>query len=262
MRQYAERFTKPEQASAYDAGEYGPESYSAFIWSLQRPYLTSILQRQKNKIGKLHLLDFACGTGRVLSAVEKIADQSDGVDVSSAMIERAAAKCVNSRLLVGDIATDQALVHGPYDVITAFRFFLNTEPEVRVAALRALHSRLHPDHGFLVANVHGNARSLRHFPLMYRKWREARSKNGITKEEPMLAEIEPDEMIDVFRRGGFAVMDQLGFGLFPEFVHRMSPLRWLAQGADRISAGAALVKNIAIDLLFVCKPIKPSCANS
>lgn len=127
MIRYQERFERRATVDSYEEEEYAPGSYASFIWELQQPVLRSMLARQRETCGRVRLLNFACGTGRILSFAESQVDQSDGVDRSAAMLERAARKCRTSRLLLGDIVTDPGLANERYDVITAFRFLLNAE---------------------------------------------------------------------------------------------------------------------------------------
>ena len=120
----------------------------------------------------LPLLDFACGTGRVLAKLEPEVAVADGIDISPEMVAVARTKCTKARLQVGDILTQPELLQKNYDVITAFRFLLNVEPEIRRRALRRLREVIRAPHGLLVVNVHGNSRSLRHPAIMWRRWRE------------------------------------------------------------------------------------------
>lgn len=111
-------------------------------------------------------LDFACGTGRILSAVASRAHEACGVDVSETMLEQARTRCGHARLLLSDLTRDPADI-GRFDLITAFRFFGNAEPPLRVAALRALSARLNPG-GYLIVNNHRNRSSARNLLLSAR----------------------------------------------------------------------------------------------
>ena len=72
---YSNRFQQPDAVAAYEADEYATDSYASRIWQLERPVLERILEkfRQMNS-GPLRLLDFACGIGRVLAALEPLVD--------------------------------------------------------------------------------------------------------------------------------------------------------------------------------------------
>ena len=250
MTPYRDRFITPAQVASYDEAEYAQDSYSSFIWELQREALRAVLQQRIKLDPAARVLDFACGTGRILALLEELRLTSDGIDISPAMLERARERCPRSSLLCGDIVGQPALAAGPYDVITAFRFLLNAEPAVRRAVLGALRARLKPN-GVLITNVHGNATSLRHVPLAYRRWQRRRSRQSA--DETMLEEMTGRAARELFRSTGFEVVEQIGFGILPQVAHK-SFLRPFARAVDRQLSASALASRVGIDLLFVCRP--------
>lgn len=252
VNRYEERFQTDADVERYESAEYGRESYPSFIWELQKPILRRLIARQE-RTPQIRLLDFACGTGRILSFVEKLVDQADGVDISPSMLQRATGRCTKSRLYAGDIVADRDLANHRYDIVTAFRFLLNADISVRKAALQALRGRIDEEHGVLIANVHGNAFSLRHLPILYRKWRLRRSSSA-ADQEVMIAEMGLAEIDHLFRDCGFHIAEQFGFGITPQFVHR-TPARAVARWIDRHLAAREIAKNVSIDLLFVCRPL-------
>jgi SAM-dependent methyltransferase len=247
---YAERFQARQEVAAYDLVEYGAGSYSSRIWDLQRPMLAEILsQQQAEARHPLALLDFACGTGRVLAGIEGLVAAADGIDISPEMIAVARSKCRTARLRVGDILTQPELLPTNYDVITAFRFLLNVEPDLRRRTLRRLRQVIREPHGRLVVNVHGNSCSLRHPAIVWRRWRERARPTGA-----MLNEMSPSEARILLRECGFQVVRQFGFGLVPPTLYR-TPLRHFAFAADKSLAGDKWCADWAIDMLFVCRPV-------
>src|SRR4051812_22266369 len=131
---YASRFRNKEEVTHYDSVEYSPDSYASYIWELQKPTVKEIITNYKSP-APISLLDFACGTGRVLSYVENFVDSCDGLDISPEMAEQAKLKCSKAQIMVGNILTEQDLVSGDYDLVTMFRFLLNTEEEMRLRIL-------------------------------------------------------------------------------------------------------------------------------
>ena len=103
-------------------------------------------------------VDFACGTGRIISAVEQYATNSIGVDVSETMINEARRKCKRTEFFVQDV-TKQPLTLPTIDVATAFRFFGNAQQELRKSVLQFLHSTLRTG-GHLILNNHRNPHSV------------------------------------------------------------------------------------------------------
>jgi len=142
-----------EKGAEYEA-YYETQAWQRFLWSREREVILRILE--KYLAGKdIHLLDFACGTGRVTSFLENRVTTSTGVDVSSSMLAIARAKLKRTEIVKADITTENVLRGRTFNLITAFRFFLNAEPELRYAAIRAIVELLAED-GYLVFNNHRN----------------------------------------------------------------------------------------------------------
>jgi SAM-dependent methyltransferase len=246
---YAERFQQPADVAHYDAAEYGAESYSSHIWHWQRPVVEQVVKNfRAEHAGPVRLLDFACGTGRVLSALEPLVDTADGVDISANMVAVARGKCAKARLLVGDVLAQPELLAREYDLISCFRFLLNVEPELRGRVLRKLREVLRPPDGLLLVNVHGNSRSLRHPAIAWRHWRQH---DGQT--DAMLNEMSPAAAKRLLAESGFEIVRQFGFGMLPPTFYR-TPLRRAAAALDGALAGEHFWSDFAIDLLFVCRP--------
>jgi SAM-dependent methyltransferase len=246
---YARRFQAKDDVEYYDLKEYGAGSYSSCMWELQRPVLAETLKNhQAQVLHPLTLLDFACGTGRVTSYLESFVETVDGIDISREMVAVARKKCAKARLQVGDILAQSDLLQKKYDVITAFRFLLNVEPEIRRQALCRLREVICEPDGLLVANMHGNSRSLRHPAIVWRRWRERSQQTG-----EMLNEMSPGETRRQLRECGFQVVRQFGFGILPPTLYR-TPLRGLAFTVDKSLAGDRVYNDWAIDILFVCRP--------
>ena len=245
---YASRFQDRESVDAYESGEYAAGSYASQVWEWQRPVVAQIIQDfQHGRKAPVRLLDFACGTGRVLACVESLVDAAEGIDISENMVALARTKCRRAKLQVGDVLAQPDLLARNYDLIMAFRFLLNVEPATRLRVLRRLRKAIHPE-GRLIVNVHGNSRSLRHPAIVWRRWRKRNKPAGA-----MLNEMSSLETRALLQESGFAVVRQLGFGMLPPTLYR-TPLRPLAAAADRWFAGENFWKNTAIDMLFVCHP--------
>lgn len=246
---YSTRYQRPEAVDAYESGEYAVDSYSSRIWQVQRPVLERILtDYRRARPGLVRLLDFACGTGRVLACLEPLVDAATGIDISAGMVAVARDKCRKAELQVGDILTQPDLLSEKYDVISCFRFLLNVEPELRQRVLCRLRKALREPDGMLLVNVHGNSRSLRHPALLWRRWREPAGRT-----DAMLNEMSPSEARALLQTSGFQIIRQFGFGLLPPTLYR-TPLRRAVAAVDRKLAGDNWLRNRAIDMLFVCRP--------
>ncbi|MEY4916651.1 MAG: hypothetical protein RL616_564 [Verrucomicrobiota bacterium] len=246
---YSERFQDSASVSDYESKEYGAGSYSTFIWNQQRPVVEKIIADfRRSQSAPVRLLDFACGTGRVISALEPLVDTAEGIDISENMVAVARGKCRTAQLKVGDILSQPELLHSKFDIITSFRFLLNVEPELRLRVLKKLRGVLREPDGLLVVNVHGNSRSLRHPAIVWRRWRERSNKSGA-----MLNEMSPGETRDLLRESGFQIVRQFGFGMLPPTFYR-TPLRGLVEVMDRSLAGENILSNLSIDMMYVCRP--------
>jgi SAM-dependent methyltransferase len=246
---YSSRFQNQAAVEAYEAGEYGPGSYAATVWQWQRPVVEQTLKDFRSaEPGPIRLLDFACGTGRVLACLEPLVDRADGIDISENMVAVARGRCRLARLQVGDLLSQPELLAGEYDVISCFRFLLNAEPDLRRRVLARLRQALRAPGGRLLVNVHGNTHSLRHPAIVWRRWRERARPTG-----EMLNELSRREARQLLAESGFEIVRQHGFGMLPPTLHR-TPLGPLAGALDRSLSGEHWWNNWSIDMLFICRP--------
>lgn len=135
-------------------------NYRAVLWKLERAILTRIVQRRFRDRDAVRHLDFACGTGRVLSHLSPLVGQSVGVDVSESMIEVAREELPDVQVHLADVTRDPVLDDQRFELITAFRFFPNAEWKLRDDAMAKLVQLLAPD-GVIVFNNHIRKGSLR-----------------------------------------------------------------------------------------------------
>jgi SAM-dependent methyltransferase len=96
-------------------------------------------------------LDVASGSGRVLAYLQPRTAHSTALDISEAMLAHARAAVPAATFVVGDAST--MTLGQRFELVTAFRFFLNAGPELRAAVLDRVRQHLSPD-GLLVANIH------------------------------------------------------------------------------------------------------------
>ncbi len=157
-RNYRNSHRGQATAQTYDQAFREPSTATGALWYLEQPVLTELLETRQDCIRRV--LDFACGTGRILSFLENRFDDCTGIDVSREMLDIARRNCTRATLVEGDVTRSSVLVEGPFDLVTAFRFFLQAEESLRAEALRWIHSNLAPG-GYLVANFHMNPFSLR-----------------------------------------------------------------------------------------------------
>jgi len=131
--------------------------YYAAQWrEIERPLLKSVLEKLRAS-GKKRYLDFACGTGRIMSLATTVFEDVSGVDISDDMAQHARANSPEATIHAPrDITRDP--LDSRYEVISAFRFFLNAQPELRKNVLAAMGAMQQPGDA-LVCNVHVNSKS-------------------------------------------------------------------------------------------------------
>jgi predicted TPR repeat methyltransferase len=150
---YRDSHKYAQKGAEYEAC-YETQAWQRFLWSREQKIISRILE--KYYVDKdIDLLDFACGTGRITSLLENRVRTSTGVDVSSSMLAIARKKLQRTEIIEGDITIENVLQAREFNLITAFRFFLNAEPELRIAAINTLAGLLAED-GYLVFNNHRN----------------------------------------------------------------------------------------------------------
>jgi SAM-dependent methyltransferase len=153
---YRQQFAEPAKARLYDAVDIGEGSYSDLLWEIEKLQLTAVVDELRSTHERIDLLDFATGTGRIIGFLDDQVDFATGIDVSAAMVEVAREKLPEARMICKDITSADDEIEGRYDLITAFRFALNAEPALFLAAMKALAARLRDESSVLVFNNHGN----------------------------------------------------------------------------------------------------------
>jgi SAM-dependent methyltransferase len=211
----------------------------ALLWRLEQELLERILARFLAGRPIDHL-DFACGTGRILAFLEGRTRSSTGVDVSASMLA-AARGHVGSTLVEGDLTRGDLLPERRFDLITAFRFFPNAEPELRRDAMAALAARLAPG-GVLVFNNHINRAS-----LLRRLVRLAR---GAEATRDCMAPGEAEELV---AGAELRVLARYHAGIVPETEQRLLRPRALVAAVERAATHLPLA-GLSDDVLYVCGP--------
>ena len=210
----------------------------ALLWALEQEHLARILRRFLADRPIEHL-DFACGTGRILALLEGRTRSSTGVDVSASMLDVARKNVRRSQLIEGDLTRADLLGGRRFDLITAFRFFPNAEPELRRDAMSALAARLAPG-GVLVFNNHLNRASLLRRIVRLVRGAEA-TRGGMW----------PAEAEALVASSGLRVVARYHAGLVPESEQRWLRPRALVAAVER-AATRLPVTDLCDDVLYVC----------
>jgi SAM-dependent methyltransferase len=132
--------------------------FEPYMHAREAAGLESTIRAIRRSTAVERALDFACGTGRITSILERLVKDVVGIDVSESMVAQARKKCTRTQFIIQDITSSPLDIPAQH-LITAFRFFGNAEPPLRRAALAALVGLLSPG-GYLVINNHRNPSSL------------------------------------------------------------------------------------------------------
>lgn len=236
---YSQRFVSEDVVLMYDRQVYAPESWHSWIWHLEQTQVRPLIRGLVAGRGESLALDFATGTGRVLKLLEDEVPAVVGIDTSPAMLAAARARVPRARLVLGDLLEEPSLIGTGFDIITAFRFFLNVEPGLRRPVLMDLSGRLRDRDSRLIFNVHRNSHGLDGFPARTRAWNEQTMSAGEAKR--LAADC------------GLEVVTWWGFGLAPAAERYLRPAQGVFRKVDRAFAGSSALRPLSRDLVFVCR---------
>jgi SAM-dependent methyltransferase len=240
-------FQSDGAGTTYDACQYAPGSYWDIIWQLEKSMLTAEVDSVRARIPRIRHLDFACGTGRVLVALERLCDDSVGIDVSEEMLAVARRRVSSARLLCRDITAPGSDVEDTYEFITAFRFLLNASPVLRIRGLRALAARLSGPESVLIVNVHG---SLRSYKALLAPFRSLKARFTGIRTERLLT---PGSVRSLIEQAGLEVVHVHGMGILPGALLDRLPVRY------RVGMELSLARWVGwlgVNQLFVCRLVE------
>jgi SAM-dependent methyltransferase len=174
-------------------------------WKLEKSFLKRVVLPQSAADWPLAVLDFACGTGRVAGFLHSLGCEVVGVDISQSMLQ--AAESFESgptylqidltrESLPGEISPRQ----DKFDVVTAFRFFPNAQPELRLEGIRALAPLVRQD-GLLLISHHRNPKSI---------WRRLSISFGGPK-----CDLDNSELVKLIESHGFRLHTRRSIGFLP-----------------------------------------------
>lgn len=151
---YRDSHTRVGKGNVYN-DSFDKYSFRREMWVWEQKQLDKIFA-ERHKEGH-SILDFACGTGRILKYLSSKSDKVTGVDISEVMLDVCRKRVPNVNLVHADLTRDNVLKEKQsYDIITSFRFFLNAQNELRVEVLNVLRDLLKDD-GVFIFNNHGNS---------------------------------------------------------------------------------------------------------
>ncbi|MFW6025680.1 MAG: class I SAM-dependent DNA methyltransferase [Candidatus Woesearchaeota archaeon] len=237
-KNYKERFKNDAIVKYYDNKEYHKHSYYSLIWELEK----EILFKEISNFSKSHIdyLDFACGTGRVISFLENYVATSIGVDISKNMLNAAENKVKTSKLIQRDIIKNP--LNQKFDVITSFRFFLNAENNLRKGVLKEIKKMMKTDSIFIFS-IHGNKYSFRCFTFLL---------NSILFGKK-LNQMSYFDVVELLDKEGFVILNYYGLGFLPKFLYRLKIFNKILFSIDKMLAKINILRMFSHNLIFVVK---------
>lgn len=230
---YKGHFLTEAEAARYDRDEYGEGSYGQVLGELEQAVLQKLVREFRQTHARIRYLDFAAGTGRIAGFMEGLVETATAIEISESMAARARARLRTTRVLCRDITARGGELEGKYDLITAFRFFLNAEPELRLAAIKALAARLQDDRSWLVFNNHGNLWSLKIIGWPYHRLRSFRG-----GRKPYGNYLRHAEVKRLLTRAGLRIARVIGLGVLGGKLFSRLPFERGSRLEERLAASA------------------------
>ncbi len=223
----------------YDKDLFTEGSFGYEMWQKEKKILEYIVEKH-TKGGRY--LDFACGTGRILTTLEDKFDEPIGVDISETMLEQAKKKAKKSKFILGDATLNDNVVEGKFDCISSFRFFLNAQDELRHKALKMIHNKLRNDESIFIFNIHGNKYSSRWFLVLFDRIFNISKQNQMSLKE-IKNMIEPH---------GLEIVEYYGVGFIYKVFYKFMP-KTLWRILENSLAKTPFMKPFSLYFIFVCR---------
>lgn len=244
---YEDHFASADLASQYDQ-MFENDPGEKLSWKVQRSLLSTVLDRLFLGSESHRALDFACGTGRITELIQTASWDVTGLDASAAMIEQARHRLPTVSFVQGfldDPSVQESLgaVDNPFQLITAFRFFLNAPAASRSPTLRTLVGMLAAD-GRLILNNHGSSPSLRNLGLRLRRRRGSTT----TRQR---------DFVKLLTSAGLVIEQRWGAQIFTRRMYRLPLVGWLCCRIEaflpKLSWGRFMTSRLGADQTYVCR---------
>lgn len=220
--------------------------YRSVIWELEQARLLEILTRfRTGQPTSIELLDFACGTGRILELFESRVDSAVGIDVSQSMLAVARVRLSKAELLHADLTREPVLANRRFELITAFRFFPNAEPALRNDAMRELVGLLAND-GILILNNHLRCAGTK---MRLRRAIRRLTGKGTDRDLHCMSDAEVEALVDRF---GLSILEMHTLSVVPVLKEKRPLIpRWLFSSIERWASDRMLVARFANTRIYV-----------
>lgn len=218
---------------------FSDDPYRRMVWQFEKGVLDQILEKFYGDAAIQHL-DFACGTGRILSYLADRTKKAVGVDISPEMLRLARKYQNNAEIIETDLTRNDVLGERKFNLVTAFRFFPNAEIDLRREAMRTLSRHLSSD-GYLVFNNHRNTESTRNRVARLVGRRAYRGMN-IAEINELLVESRL-EIVEIYPLCVFPASEK----------HKLLPVL-LLRPIEKLLGKLRFLQNFGENMIFVCRP--------
>ncbi len=243
---YREQFSDKSAAAEYER-TYTEPTYSNLLWEIEKDLLTDVVSKMRTTHQHIEYLDFAAGSGRVISFVEDLVDSATGIEISPAMAAIAQEKLDCGTMIVKDITADEDEMENQYDLITTFRFILNAEPALRIAGMKALVKRLRNQDSMIVFDNHGSL--LSHKALMWPVHKIRTAGKGYQTEGNYLTDRQVQRLA---REVGLRIERSVGFGVLSAKALRLMSYQKLVSTEKKLARGS-LLSHFGCNRLYVAR---------
>lgn len=249
-RDYRESHTEKGKGKVYH-GSFEQFPYRRFIWQWEQEVLKEILGKKLEP--KSTILDFACGTGRILSFLKTQSANVTGVDISPEMLAISKKDHPELEIIEADLTRDNIFLgKRSFDVISSFRFFLNAQNALRLEVLKVLHPLLKDD-GILIFNNHGNAASMGlladkmvlSFKNLYRSPEDQHNINLLSH----------GKIQSLLKESGFEIMETYHRSVVPVMSEKTKKDVTKLEGIENWFSSRSAFKRFARNIIYVCKKV-------
>ncbi len=244
--EYRDSHVSVEKALNYENNVYGMSSYDTLIWEIEKEILFNEIKLLKKGKHNIRYLDFACGTGRILSFLESYVEVAVGVDISDKMLSLAKNKIKKASLYCCDLTMQDMLEDKELDLITAFRFFLNSQNSLRREVVAVLSEKL-SEKGVLIFNIHGNPVSYYFLALILN-----RLKPGYGSKLNFLSLVGVTKMLG---NSSLKIVRFYGTGFIPSSFYKQWNVKFLFS-VEWLLTKCSFLKYFARNQIFVCSKMK------
>lgn len=239
MKSYKYSHVGKDVGEEYDV--YLDNKFERFIFDLEKKILPRILRKYFPKKARQGL-DFACGTGRITSIIQEHTVSCVGLDISADMLRSARRKYPQIKFVQADIQKKNPFKK-KFDLITAWRFVLNAEDDLRKDILRRLNKMLDRD-GYFIFNVHENRHSVIGFQFFLR---------ALLGEKRIPRTMSIGDVKKLAKETGFEIVEIIPLAHVPGRLDTiLMPLKLLDR-VERFLSRTGIFRRFAKDLVFVCK---------